>query len=486
MVIAAKFGTTWITDAYKMAMVIPITFSIEAGIITSAITIPTFYELREKKGEAEVFNVAFNSFFLLGLAVTVIAYFASPLLIEIIAGGFAPETKTLAIGLLRIAVFVVFLNIISTFLGNILNAYRNFALPASQRIWMYGFVICAIFLLYNSLGIVSAIVGYLVGLVVFILAQFRGLVKKGMRYRLTFTLRHPVVKALVVLASPLILYSLLNQVNVFIEKRIISDFEAGKLTALDIAFKMSAFFINFAIIGINTVLYPTLSESYLAEQNERIEELFHKLLKAITVFIVPLSIAFILLQAPIVSILFERGAFNQHSTSITATALMYYGLGLLGLAMTNTFPRFYQAFKKNKVLLKIGAVAIVINILLILTLPRFFGYVGVPIAISLTATIHMAIYLVQIRRYIRVDYLDLARNFGKVLLAGTVLGITIVIVRLLVDHLALPSEMLGKVSEIVLSVLLGGIAYLASCLAARVDIVTELFSKFKKSLQGGV
>lgn len=479
MVIAAKFGTTWITDAYKMALVIPIILSIEAGSITNAITIPTFYEHREKTDDAEVFSIALNFFVLLALLVSVTIYLASPLLIELVAQGFATETKALATDLMRLTSFVVFLSIVSAFLANIMNAYKRFALPASQRIWIYGFVICTIFLFYRSIGIVSAAIGYLVGLSMFVMVQFGSIARNKVRYRLTFRFGNPVIKALVVLASPLILYSLLNQVNVFIEKRIVSGFEAGKLTALDIAFKMSVFFINFAVIGINTVLYPTISESFLAEDSQKIQDLFHKLLKAIFVLIIPLSVVFLCLQTPIVSLLFERGAFNQYSTTITATALMYYSLGLLGLAMTNTFPRFYQAFKKNDILLKIGAAAVVINIALIITLPRVFGYIGIPIAISLTATIHTVIFFVQIQRYIRVDYLDILKSLGKVLVAAAAFGATILLVNHYVEQLEIAPSLLSKIVQICMPLLLGSIVYLASCLVIKVEVVIELFRRVK-------
>ena len=52
-------------------------------------------------------------------------------------------------------------------------------------------------------------------------------------------------------------------------------------------------------------------------------------LNVITLLLVPISVGAIVLRQPIVSVLFERGRFDQRATVMTASALMFYSLGIV-------------------------------------------------------------------------------------------------------------------------------------------------------------
>lgn len=479
VVVAAHFGTSSATDAYKMALVIPTLIGIELAAIIGAVTLPVFFEQRKTYDSSEIFSVGLNFIGVIALAVGVIIFVLAPLLMDIVAGGFAIETRGMAASLLRLLSLGVFLTLISLFLSNILNAYDHFALPALQRSFLYGGILVALILLQNVYGIRAAALGFVVGVGAFVAVQVFSLLKK-VRYSFSLNWNHPVVKGMVALAAPLVFYSLLNQVNVLIEKRIVSGFETGSLSALDFAFKLSVFFINFLVVGVNTVVFPTLSESFVREDHERISSLFHNLIKGLAAVALPATVVFIALGLPIVHLVFERGSFDANSTALTTQALMYYAIGLSGQACVSSLPRFYQAFKRNDLLLRIGGFVIIFNVSMMLLLSHFFGFVGIAGAASATALLHSAILFSKLRTYIKINHRDLAQTILKISIASLAFCGILVISHRWLRGISSTSGILQESVEIIFPLLLGGAAYILGCRAMRVEVVMTFIGRMRK------
>ena len=54
---------------------------------------------------------------------------------------------------------------------------------------------------------------------------------------------------------------------------------------------------------------------------------------ALIFLLAPMMLGFIILRIPIVQMLFQRGAFDEKATAMTAVALLYYSPGLLAVAL---------------------------------------------------------------------------------------------------------------------------------------------------------
>lgn len=475
VVIAAYFGTSWVTDAYKMALVIPILLTLELTTIINAVTIPTFYKYRKSAGADAVFSSTFSTILLFGLTLTLISFVFAPTIISVVARGFPPETQQLTTQLLRIASPGILLAIASLFLSNILNAYQRFALPSLQRLFLYGSILAAIWIMVPKLGINSAALGYALGFFLFVLALIKAVSAQGLRYRVNASLKHPAVQSMIVLASPLLLFSVLNQFGVLVEKRVVSEFDTGTLSALDFAFKVSVVLINFIVIGINTVLYPTLSESALTEDQAGLRRVFDTLLKALPAIILPISAILICLRTPIIGLIFERGAFDALSTSKTATALLWYSMGLVGIGFVSAIPRFYQALGMNKTLVKVGAAIVVLNLALLLLLSSVLGYVGVALATSISALIHMTVLVSGIRAHIETNFLEVFRSAWRVVVATLGVVVTILLLQSVLD--IAPTSVSNRLLNITVSAFSGLIVYLGICTVLRVRIVLDFIEK---------
>ena len=69
----------------------------------------------------------------------------------------------------------------------------------------------------------------------------------------------------------------------------------------------------------------------------------------------------ILLSNPIIRLLFERGEFNQYSTTITSSALLFYSIGLMSFGGIKILVTAFHAMQDTKTPVKVAAVCLAIN-----------------------------------------------------------------------------------------------------------------------------
>jgi putative peptidoglycan lipid II flippase len=477
IIIAAYFGTSWMTDAYKMAMVVPILFTLELTTILGAVVIPVFYEFRATQGAQETFRVLLGATCLFAFILTAGAFLLAPTIVEIIASGFNEPTKRMTVELFRAACVVIFLSITVLFLSNILNGYKKFAFPAFQRVFLYCSVIAGVWLFRDELGISSALLGYCSGLLLFTVFLLRQTAKRELSLVPRFKLTHPAVKSAAILASPLILFSILNQVGMIVEKRIVSGFDVGTLSSLDFAFKVSVVFVNFLVFGASTVLFPTISESVLLQDVKRLQSVLTTVLKGIPAVVLPAITLLILLRVPIIRTLFERGAFSAVSTEKTSHALFWYTLGLLGNSMVNIIPRFFQALKQNTTLLKIGAFIVPVTIGFLVFLSQTMGFYGVPFALSIGTTLHMIVLLLVLQRHVYVQYREVVLSFAKVVVGSLCFGLVIIGAGEALG--TAPTSFLFSVSRLVLAGAIATIVYASVCYLMKVEVIVDQVKKLR-------
>jgi peptidoglycan biosynthesis protein MviN/MurJ (putative lipid II flippase) len=68
MLIAAYFGTTWVTDAYKLSMAIPTLFATESIGIINAIVIPILYTGKTFEEQRKIFSALLMFFILASIS----------------------------------------------------------------------------------------------------------------------------------------------------------------------------------------------------------------------------------------------------------------------------------------------------------------------------------------------------------------------------------------------------------------------------------
>jgi putative peptidoglycan lipid II flippase len=130
-------------------------------------------------------------------------------------------------------------------------------------------------------------------------------------------------------------------------------------------------------------------------------------------------VSLILLRVPIIRLIFERGAFRGGSSvDLTATALMFYSVGLFAYGAVKVVIPVFYSLKDMKTPVKIAAVAMIANAALAVTLMQFLDLGGLALATALASGLNLTLLVTTLRRRIgRLHGREVARSLARTLCA---------------------------------------------------------------------
>jgi putative peptidoglycan lipid II flippase len=476
MLIAAYFGTTWVTDAYKLSMAVPTLFASESIGIINAIVIPILYTGKTFEEQRKIFSALLIFFILASISFWIILLLCVSPLIAVVGRGFSPEGQSLAVSLLMVTSALVILTVLSTYAGNVLNSRSEFGLPALQKAFMFVMIIPALYFGASKYGIMAAAWGGVSGMVIFTFIMFWRLSRHHFTLVRESLLKNPAVKQCLVLAAPLVLYSLFNQVNVLFEKKVAADFPTGTLSSLDYALKSSAFFINILGVGVTTVIFPTLSEKNIAGDTQSLQKYVERLLSSVLLLVTPFILFLGIFRTEYVQVLFERGAFTSEATAQTSHMLGYYILGLFGYAVVTVLPRFFQASRNNSTIMRIGIAMVGVNICGLVVFPSLLGVIGIPISFIVTYFLHAVLLLFRLRVTIRFKWEIIGLQTIKIVIPGILFSAI-----LLGIHSAVPfssiTSWIARFAILSATGVVTGFLYLVGAAAMKVTMAEEIVGR---------
>jgi putative peptidoglycan lipid II flippase len=121
-------------------------------------------------------------------------------------------------------------------------------------------------------------------------------------------------------------------------------------------------------------------------------------LRLVLLLTLPCAAALLLFPTALVAVLFNRGAFDTIAVHQTASALMGYGVGLMGLVGIKILgPGFYsrQDFRTP---VKIAIVVLVLTQIMNAIFVPYLGHVGLALSVSLGAMINAVWLFVGLKR----------------------------------------------------------------------------------------
>ncbi|MBI5562906.1 MAG: murein biosynthesis integral membrane protein MurJ [Deltaproteobacteria bacterium] len=488
VLIAGTFGTSWRADAYYLALIIPIMIIDLFALAINAVFIPSYVERQRSGGGDEFFSSMLNASSILAVFVCAAAYFLLPSLVDAVAGGFTPQARSLTVMLTRMLIVLIFTAQVSSFLSSRLNAHGRFFLPALGKSFNYVFIIIALFALKDAFGILSLPMGYVAGSVVFILSLFMLFRREGLGYSFRLCPKAAVLKETGVMLIPLFASAIASYGGILVERAIAAGFPEGSIAALSYAFKLVNVPINLFILGAMSVVLPAFSTLARDADTNGLAELFTRGLRVVSFFIIPASAGIALLRAPLISLLFERGAFTPSSSLMTSTALLYYVFGIFGAASVSVASRVFLALKDIKTMSILGIFIVALNIVLLVVLSSALGFTGIPLAFSITSSVHIALMLVILERRTGMDIIrPILAPVAKHLVAAAAMTAVLL---LLASPLRLYLPLTVKAAQfayIAVFAAAGTALYLAFCRALRVEetgfILERLNAAFLKQSQ---
>jgi putative peptidoglycan lipid II flippase len=141
-------------------------------------------------------------------------------------------------------------------------------------------------------------------------------------------------------------------------------------------------------VAVTTVLFPTLTRMGLRRDVSGMRRTLGTGVRQINLLLIPSAALMAVLATPIVRLVYQRHAFNNYSTHIVSTALLWFAFSLPFSGVNLLFTRTFFALKRPWIPTRLAAMNVAVDIVVSLILYRPLGIAGLIIG-TLVANIFM-------------------------------------------------------------------------------------------------
>lgn len=451
--LSAKYGVGIITDAFVMAHSLPtvVVDGFATAIITCYIPIATKMECEEPK-QLKKYNgsTLILSFCFSAITSLVVYSFNKPIL-GLYAKGFDGQSLSLLIKYTKVMIWS--LPFVATFA--VFRAYIQVKgikiLSSVHQVLTYLVLIIALILFFpNDMSLPWAT---LIGnIIVFIILMVTAL-HYGFKVDFSAGLRNKEIKSMVYMMFPMIISTLVSEINAFADKYFSSFYETGIVTSMSYGYKFSFAIQGIIATSLMTVLYPEYSKSAAEGNIEKLKQQAYESVKLIAWIITPVVFGGVILAYPIIDLVYGHGNFTNENVTITKDIFAVYLLGVLPMCIKLVADKIGYALKKTQYAFLTSCVVVSSNIVLNIIFGRIWGYMGLVVATVISLVLGAYVNFLQLKK---VDMGFSIIRVGKILVGPLLNSFIMIICVKIIYEMALIHNIVGNMF---LCILVGVIIY---------------------------
>lgn len=484
VIMAKYFGTGAFQSAFVIAFRIPNLFRrlFGEGALGAAF-IPIFHEIEKTEGREKAQQFLGR---ILGLMTCTLGLLVG--IGIVLTYGFQYQwceegsRWVTAMPLMRIMLPYALLICIAAILSAVLNIHDRFAISSLtpvilNLVWIGTLLLVCPFLPETGMWRIGAVsIGILIAGFAQICFQLPELKRVGYRFRLIFTgwRESKYLRQVLLQMGPASLGIALAQINICIDGWLAFYGAEWAPSALEYADRIIYLPLGLFGTAFATVLLPTYAKQFATGQTDELLETFESALKNIFIIMAPMALGLCVLATPTVSVIYQRGAFNQDSVLWTSRAVIAYAPGLIAFSAAKTVIPIFYAQKDLKTPVKVASWCILgnltLNILSVLCLPEGWRHAGIAVSTVVNSIANTFILLVILaRRGLRIRLGAILATLFKTLFAAIVMASIVGwTYSLLLVYLPVSLSLL-------LAIAVGGIVYLPTiALVAKKDLANFL------------
>jgi putative peptidoglycan lipid II flippase len=332
-------------------------------------------------------------------------------------------------------------------------------------------IIAAAVWLTPTFGIYGLALGAVVGAVLHLLIQLPFCLRLGMRWQPIVDLGHAGVREVGRLFAPRVIGLGVVQFNQVLSGIVLASF-LGTVSIGYLNYAWQLIMMPLALaMAVGTAVFPTLSEESALENRTQFDQVFLLSLRMILFLTIPASIGLIVLGEPVIRVFYERNQFDAVSTVGTASAMVFYALGLVGHATVEIVDRVFYSRGDTRTPVLAAVMAVAINIVASLLLMQTgLSFRGLALANSIAALIEASVLIRLISIHLPgLEVGRLATPALRILAASLVMGLPLAWLASQLDPLLRPYGTPGQAMLVAACVSLGAVLYALVSLAFRSD-----------------
>lgn len=449
IVLSYFYGASTISDVYLISLTIPtVIFAIIGkGISTGFIPLYSRIEGLEGTKKANIYtNNLVNLVLAICLIIFIVCYLNTETIVKLFAAGFSGETLDLAVNFTKISLISIFFTgMIYVFIA-FLQTKEVFLIPAIIGI-PANFIVIGSFFLSSKTNIYVLAVGGVIAAGAQFILLYLYVYKNNYRYKLQLNIKDYHLRKMMLLALPVIFGSSVAQINILVDRTIASYISVGGISALNYANTIYLVVLGVIVSSITTVLYPKISKMAVTNNIEGIKGHLSEAISVITIIVLPATVGYMIFAKPIVQLLYGRGEFDTQAITMTASALFYYAIGLIGLSLREILSNVFYSLQDTKTPMVNAAIALGVNIGLNFILSRYMGIGGLALATSISVILCSLLLFIQLWRRIGSFGVKLfTQSFFKIGFAALIMGVVSKFsFSHLINNIGLPLALLSSV-----------------------------------------
>ncbi|MEM5497024.1 murein biosynthesis integral membrane protein MurJ [Paraglaciecola mesophila] len=348
----------------------------------------------------------------LGVIVTVVTFLGvigSPVVTALFGAGWfmeylndEPQGAKFELAALMLKITFPYLMFISLagLTGAILNTLNQFAVSAFTPVLLNVAIIsCAIFMAdtFEEPGFALAW-GVFIGGIVQFAFQLPFLYRAGLLVKPKWGWSDPQVTKVRKLMIPALFGVSVGQLNLLFDTFIASFLVTGSISWLYYSDRLLEFPLGLFGIAIATVILPTLSRNHVTNDAKAFSANIDWALRMVSLLGIPAAAGLMILAEPMLIVLFKRGEFTALDATLASYSLIAYATGLLSFMLIKVLAPGFFSRQDTKTPVKYGIWCMASNMLFNLIFAIPFGYLGLAIATSLSATMNAGLLYSKLHR----------------------------------------------------------------------------------------
>ncbi|MBI1308478.1 MAG: murein biosynthesis integral membrane protein MurJ [Proteobacteria bacterium] len=387
LLIANKLGATDAADAFFIALMLPNLFRrlfAEGAFNVAFVPILARHKGVSQEEAMRFANAAFSWLLLVVSMVTVAGVIFMPVLVMVLASGYAalPAKFALAVELGRICFPYLGLITVAAFLGALCNTFGKFAAYAMVPALLNISILVCLFALPGMGADPAWAAAWSIPLggiaqVAYMLWAARRL---GLDLTLAWLPRHADLRTLLVRLGPAVVGVGVLQLSIIIDNSVASHLPGTAVTYLQFANRFYQLPLSVVGIAVATVLLPELAVLLGKGDKKQAASTFTDALAGCLVIALGAAVGMFILAPEMMEVSLAHGAFTPEAARMSAWAMMAFVAGLPAYIVTKvTAPAFFASGDPVRPV-KASAVALGVNLVMnitVLLLAQRYGFENV-------------------------------------------------------------------------------------------------------------
>ena len=376
--------------------------------------------------------------------------------------------------------FAIFAYLYSAVFRGYLNLKGNFFIPAVTGLIMNVIIITFTVLSGMAKNPYLLAIGCLLGNVLQYIMFPKANRDHGYKHSNKIDIHNKYIKALVMIAIPVIVSSAAGEISLTVDNSMASYFFGNaSISFLRYSKTLLSLITGVITVSVTTSIFPTISHLGQSGDFENMKSHLNSAIVSTMLLVIPATIGMMALAVPIIKLVYQRGAFDNKSVIITASMLIAYAPFVIFQSFSDVIDKGFYAVGDSKTPVIIVVIQQIINIIFNFIFINFFGIEGLDLSTTISAAAGALMMLVKFRKnFGRINFKSSLKSLIKITILSIIMGLI---------AWSIYSGLSSKISylpALFISIIVAGIFYLVTIILARIpevmQMVNHLYHKIKK------